>query len=479
MLTQGRQLGVSAHVPGIKGTWLDLQNVVNQLADNLTIQVRSIATVTKAVANGDLSKQIDVPAQGEILELKDTVNNMVLQLRGLAKEVTRVTMEHGSEGRLGGQADVPGVEGVWKELTDNVNKMCTNLTNQVRSIAEVTTAVAEGDLTKEVSVDVKGEMLRLKDTVNGMVRQLGTFAREVTGLATLVGTEGKLGGQARVDGVQGTWHELTKSVNGMANNLTEQVRSIAEVTKAVAEGDLTKKIDVVAQGEIQGLKDTINSMVDQLSTFAREVTRVALDVGTEGRLGGQAKVEGVKGTWADLTTNVNRMADNLTIQVRAIAQVTTAVAAGDLTKKIEVDAKGEIQDLKKTINSMVEQLNMFASEVTRVALDVGTEGRLGGQATVDGVKGTWADLTTNVNRMAENLTNQVRSIADVTKAVAAGDLTKKIKVDAKGEIQDLKKTINSMVEQLSTFASEVTRVALEVGTEGRDSRAQEDDQFHG
>ncbi|KZT60564.1 hypothetical protein CALCODRAFT_429210 [Calocera cornea HHB12733] len=391
------QLGVSANVPGIKGTWLDLQNVVNQLADNLTEQVRSIAAVTKAVAEGDLSKQIEVSAQGEILELKDTVNNMVLQLRGLAKEVTRVTMEHGSEGNLGGQAIVPGVEGVWKELTDNVNKMCTNLTNQVRSIAEVTTAVAEGDLSKEVSVDVKGEMLRLKDTVNGMVRQLSTFAREVTGLATSVGTEGSLGGQAKVEGVQGTWHELTESVNGMANNLTEQVRSIAAVTKAVAEGDLTKKIEVDAKGEINALKNTINNMVDQLGTFAREVTRVALDVGTEGQLGGQAKVEGVQGTWADLTTNVNRMADNLTNQVRSIADVTKAVAEGDLSKKIEVDAKGEIDALKNTINNMVDQLGTFAREVTRVALEVGTEGILGGQATVEGVQGTWADLTTNVN----------------------------------------------------------------------------------
>ncbi|KZO97433.1 hypothetical protein CALVIDRAFT_88561 [Calocera viscosa TUFC12733] len=464
--TEGK-LGGQAEVAGVQGTWADLTTNVNKMAENLTSQVRSIADVTKAVAAGDLTKKIDVVAQGEIQQLKDTINSMVDQLSTFAKEVTSLAQDVGTYGRLGGQAQVEGVQGTWADLTTNVNRMAQNLTQQVRSIAAVTTAVAKGNLTEKITVDASGEIEQLKKTINSMVDQLSTFASEVTRVALDVGTYGQLGGQAKVEGVEGTWADLTTNVNRMAENLTNQVRSITTVTTAVADGDLSKHINVDAQGEILGLKIIINRMVDQLSTFASEVTRVALDVGTEGSLGGQAKVEGVKGTWADLTTNVNRMADNLTIQVRAIADVTRAVAAGDLTKKIEVDAKGEILGLKKTINSMVEQLNTFASEVTRVALEVGTEGKLGGQATVAGVEGTWADLTTNVNRMADNLTNQVRSIADVTKAVAAGDLTKKINVDAKGEIQELKETINSMVEQLNTFASEVTRVALEVGTYGR------------
>ncbi|KZT60565.1 hypothetical protein CALCODRAFT_465400 [Calocera cornea HHB12733] len=463
--TQGR-LGGQAKVEGVKGTWADLTTNVNRMADNLTSQVRSIADVTKAVAAGDLTKKIEVDAAGEIDELKDTINNMVDQLGTFASEVTRVALDVGTEGKLGGQAKVEGVKGTWADLTTNVNRMADNLTNQVRSIADVTKAVAEGDLTKNIEVDAKGEILDLKKTINSMVHQLGKFASEVTRVALEVGTEGRLGGQAKVEGVKGTWADLTTNVNRMADNLTSQVRSIADVTKAVAAGDLTKNIEVDAQGEILGLKITINSMVDQLKTFASEVTRVALEVGTQGKLGGQAQVAGVQGTWADLTTNVNRMADNLTNQVRSIADVTKAVAQGDLSKKIVVDAQGEIEGLKITINSMVDQLGTFASEVTRVALDVGTEGKLGGQAKVDGVKGTWADLTTNVNRMADNLTNQVRSIADVTKAVAAGDLTKNIEVDAKGEINELKITINSMVDQLGTFASEVTRVALEVGTKG-------------
>jgi HAMP domain-containing protein/CheY-like chemotaxis protein/signal transduction histidine kinase len=464
--TEGK-LGGQAKVKGVAGTWKDLTDNVNLMAGNLTGQVRNIATVTTAVANGDLTKKITVDVKGEFLELKATINTMVDQLRSFASEVTRVAREVGTEGKLGGQARVEGVSGTWKDLTDSVNSMAGNLTAQVRNIAAVTTAVANGDLTKKITVDVKGEILELKNTVNTMVDQLGSFASEVTRVAREVGTEGKLGGQANVKGVAGTWKDLTDSVNSMAGNLTAQVRNIAEVTTAVATGDLSKKITVDVQGEILELKDTINTMVDQLRSFASEVTRVAREVGTEGKLGGQADVKGVAGTWKDLTDNVNLMAGNLTAQVRNIAAVTTAVATGDLSKKITVDVKGEILELKNTINTMVDQLSSFASEVTRVAREVGTEGKLGGQANVKGVAGTWKDLTDSVNFMAGNLTGQVRNIADVTKAVANGDLSKKITVDVKGEILELKNTINTMVDQLSSFASEVTRVAREVGTEGK------------
>jgi HAMP domain-containing protein/signal transduction histidine kinase/CheY-like chemotaxis protein len=464
--TEGK-LGGQARVEGVAGTWKDLTDNVNLMADNLTGQVRNIAEVTTAVAKGDLSKKITVDVKGEILELKNTINTMVDQLNGFASEVTRVAREVGTEGKLGGQAQVPGVGGTWKDLTDNVNLMADNLTGQVRNIAEVTTAVASGDLSKKITVDVKGEIAELKNTINTMVDQLNSFASEVTRVAREVGTEGKLGGQAQVPGVAGTWADLTDNVNLMAANLTGQVRNIAEVTTAVARGDLSKKITVDVKGEILELKNTINTMVDQLNSFASEVTRVAREVGSEGKLGGQAQVEGVAGTWADLTDSVNLMAGNLTGQVRNIAEVTTAVAKGDLSKKITVDVKGEILELKNTINVMVDQLNGFASEVTRVAREVGTEGKLGGQAQVPGVGGTWKDLTDNVNAMAANLTGQVRNIAEVTTAVALGDLSKKITVDVKGEILELKNTINTMVDQLNSFASEVTRVAREVGTEGK------------
>ena len=463
--TDGR-LGGQADVQGVAGTWKDLTESVNSMASNLTAQVRNIADVTTAVATGDLSKKITVDVKGEILELKNTINTMVDQLRSFAAEVTRVAREVGTEGKLGGQAEVQGVAGTWKDLTDSVNSMASNLTAQVRNIADVTKAVASGDLSKKITVDVKGEILELKNTVNTMVDQLRSFASEVTRVAREVGTEGMLGGQADVRGVAGTWKDLTESVNSMASNLTAQVRNIADVTTAVARGDLSKKITVDVKGEILELKNTINTMVDQLSSFASEVTRVAREVGTDGRLGGQADVQGVAGTWKDLTESVNSMASNLTAQVRNIADVTTAVATGDLSKKITVDVKGEILELKNTINTMVDQLRSFASEVTRVAREVGTEGKLGGQADVQGVAGTWKDLTDSVNSMASNLTGQVRNIADVTKAVASGDLSKKITVDVKGEILELKNTINTMVDQLSSFASEVTRVAREVGTEG-------------
>jgi HAMP domain-containing protein/signal transduction histidine kinase/DNA-binding response OmpR family regulator len=464
--TEGK-LGGQARVEGVSGTWKDLTDSVNFMASNLTAQVRNIAAVTTAVANGDLSRKITVDVKGEILELKNTVNTMVDQLGSFASEVTRVAREVGTEGKLGGQAQVPGVAGTWKDLTDSVNFMAGNLTAQVRNIADVTTAVAAGDLSKKITVDVKGEILELKNTINTMVDQLSSFASEVTRVAREVGTDGKLGGQADVPGVAGTWKNLTDSVNFMASNLTGQVRNIADVTKAVAAGDLSKKITVDVQGEILELKNTINTMVDQLSSFASEVTRVAREVGTEGKLGGQAQVPGVAGTWKDLTDSVNFMAGNLTAQVRDVSKVATAIAMGDLTQKITVDVRGEILQIKDVINTMVDQLSSFASEVTRVAREVGTEGKLGGQADVKGVAGTWKDLTDSVNFMAGNLTSQVRNIADVTKAVAAGDLSKKITVDVKGEILELKNTVNTMVDQLSSFAAEVTRVAREVGTEGK------------
>ena len=463
--TEGK-LGGQAEVPGVAGTWKDLTDSVNFMASNLTDQVRNIAQVTTAVANGDLSQEIAVDVKGEILELKDTINTMVDQLRSFAAEVTRVAREVGTEGILGGQAEVPGVAGTWKDLTDNVNFMASNLTDQVRNIADVTTAVATGDLSRKITVDARGEILELKSTVNTMVDQLSAFADEVTRVAREVGTDGKLGGQAEVPGVAGTWKDLTDSVNFMASNLTSQVRNIAQVTTAVANGDLSQKITVDVKGEVLELKRTVNTMVDQLSAFADEVTRVAREVGTEGKLGGQAEVAGVSGTWSDLTDSVNFMASNLTSQVRNIAQVTTAVAQGDLSKKITVDARGEILELKDTINTMVDQLRSFAAEVTRVAREVGTEGSLGGQAEVEGVSGTWKGLTENVNLMASNLTSQVRSIAQVTTAVADGDLSRKITVDAKGEVATLAETINRMVDQLRSFAAEVTRVAREVGTEG-------------
>ncbi len=445
--TEGK-LGGQANVRGVAGTWKDLTDNVNAMAANLTGQVRNIAEVTTAVAKGDLSKKITVDVRGEILELKNTVNTMVDQLSSFASEVTRVAGEVGTEGKLGGQANVRGVAGTWKDLTDNVNAMAANLTGQVRNIAEVTTAVAKGDLSKKITVDVRGEILELKNTVNTMVDQLNSFASEVTRVAGEVGTEGKLGGQANVRGVAGTWKDLTDNVNAMATNLTGQVRNIAEVTTAVANGDLSKKITVDVRGEILELKNTVNTMVDQLNSFASEVTRVAGEVGTEGKLGGQANVHGVAGTWKDLTDNVNTMAANLTGQVRNIAAVVTAVAQGNLRRKLTVDTKGEIASLADTINGMIETLAIFAEQVTNVAREVGIEGKLGGQARVPGAAGIWRDLTDNVNQLADNLTTQVRAIAEVSDAVTKGDLTRSITVEASGEVAALKDNINQMIRNL-------------------------------
>ncbi|MCO5169271.1 MAG: HAMP domain-containing protein [Planctomycetes bacterium] len=463
--TEGK-LGGQAQVPGVAGTWKDLTDNVNVMAGNLTSQVRGIVKVVTAVANGDLNQKFVAEAKGEIAALADTINGMTDTLRVFAEQVTTVAREVAIEGKLGGQASVPGAAGTWRDLTDNVNMLAGNLTSQVRNIALVTTAVARGDLSQKITVDAKGEVRELKDTINTMVDQLRAFAAEVTRVAKEVGTEGKLGGQAQVPGVAGTWKDLTDNVNVMASNLTSQVRGIVKVVTAVAGGDLSQKFVAEAKGEIAALADTINAMTDTLRVFAEQVTTVAREVGIEGNLGGQASVPGAAGTWKDLTDNVNMLAGNLTAQVRNIALVTTAVAGGDLSRKITVDARGEVRELKQTINTMVDQLRAFAAEVTRVAKEVGTEGKLGGQAQVPGVGGTWKDLTDNVNMLAGNLTAQVRNIALVTTAVAGGDLSQKITVDARGEVLELKQTINTMVDQLRAFAAEVTRVAREVGTEG-------------
>src|SRR6266496_3720632 len=433
--------------------WVDSIGSINTLIGDLVHPTSEMSRVIGAVAKGDLSKtmarEIDgQPLQGEFLRTAKTVNAMVDQLGAFASEVTRVAREVGTEGKLGGQAKVKGVAGTWKDLTENVNLMAGNLTAQVRNIATVTTAVANGNLTKKITVDVKGEFLELKDTVNVMVDQLRSFASEVTRVAREVGSEGILGGQARVEGVSGTWEDLTDSVNFMARNLTGQVRNIAAVTTAVATGDLSKKITVDVKGEILELKNTINTMVDQLSSFASEVTRVAREVGTEGKLGGQADVKGVAWTWKDLTDSVNSMAGNLTAQVRNIAEVTTDVANGNLKRKLVLETKGEIAELSETINGMIDTLAVFADQVSNVAREVGLEGKLGGQARVPGAAGIWRDLTDNVNQLAANLTTLVRAIADVATAVTKGDLTRSIAVEAQGEVAALKDNINEMIRNL-------------------------------
>ncbi|KAM3086577.1 histidine kinase osmosensor, variant 2 [Clarireedia jacksonii] len=441
-------LGGQARISGVDGTWKELTDNVNIMAQNLTDQVREIASVTTAVAHGDLTQKIERPAQGEILQLQQTINTMVDQLRSFAAEVTRVARDVGTEGILGGQAEIEGVQGMWNTLIVNVNAMANNLTTQVRDIAIVTTAVAKGDLTQKVQAECKGEIKQLKETINSMVDQLQQFAREVTKIAREVGTEGRLGGQATVHDVEGTWRDLTENVNGMAMNLTTQVREIAKVTTAVARGDLTKKIEVEVRGEIASLKDTINTMVDRLGTFAFEVSKVAREVGTDGTLGGQAQVDNVEGKWKDLTENVNTMARNLTTQVRGISTVTQAIANGDMSQKIEVAAAGEILVLKETINNMVDRLSIFSNEVQRVARDVGVDGKMGGQADVAGIGGRWKEITTDVNTMANNLTTQVRAFGDITNAATDGDFTKLITVEASGEMDELKRKINQMVYNL-------------------------------
>ncbi|KAF2107639.1 two-component osmosensing histidine kinase [Lophiotrema nucula] len=444
--TEGR-LGGQANLPGVDGIWAELTDSVNVMAKNLTEQVREIAVVTTAVAHGDLSRKIERPAKGEILQLQQTINTMVEQLRSFATEVTKVARDVGTEGKLGGQAQIAGVQGMWNELTINVNAMAQNLTTQVRDIAQVTTAVAQGNLTRKVEAECKGEILQLKNTINRMVDQLQQFAHEVTKIAREVGSEGRLGGQATVHGVEGTWKDLTENVNGMANNLTTQVREIAEVTTAVARGDLSRKVKAEVQGEILSLKITINTMVDRLNTFAQEVSKVAREVGTDGNLGGQAQVDNVEGKWKDLTDNVNTMAQNLTLQVRSISEVTQAIAKGDMSRRVHVDAEGEIRLLKDTINDMVNRLDDWSLAVKRVARDVGVDGKMGGQADVHDIDGRWKEITTDVNTMAQNLTSQVRAFGDITNAAMEGKFAE-ITVEASGEMDELKRKINQMVSSL-------------------------------
>src|SRR5438552_1063380 len=426
------------------------------------LDAKQLLAALLAFKRGDFSTRLPDNWTGVAGKIADTFNDVVATNQRMTQELERIGRVVGKKGRIAQRASLGDVSDSWAEANGSVNDLIADLVHPTSEMARVIGAVAKGDLSKTMATEIEGrplqgEFLRTAKTVNTMVDQLGAFASEVTRVAREVGTEGKLGGQAKVKGVAGTWKDLTESVNSMAGNLTAQVRNIAEVTTAVATGDLSKKITVDVRGEILELKYTINIMVDQLRSFASEVTRVAREVGSEGKLGGQAQVKGVAGTWKDLTDNVNPMAKNLTNQVRNIAEVTTAVANGDLTKKITVEVKGEILKLKNTINVMVDQLNSFASEVTRVAREVGTEGKLGGQAEVKGVAGTWKDLTDNVNSMASNLTTQVRGIAQVVTAVANGDLKRKLVLQAKGEIARLADTINTMVDQLNGFASEVTR----------------------
>ncbi|KAI4117381.1 MAG: hypothetical protein LQ345_002369 [Seirophora villosa] len=463
--TEGK-LGGQAQITGVNGIWKELTNNVNEMAANLTLQVREIADVTQAVAKGNLDMKIHYPARGEIAQLQETINTMVEQLRTFAEEVIRVARDVGTEGVLGGQAQIAGVEGMWSELTFNVNAMAKNLTNQVRDIATVTTAVAKGDLTQKVQAECKGEIFQLKSTINSMVDQLKIFAQEVTKIARAVGTDGELGGQATVHDVEGTWRDLTENVNVMAMNLTTQVREIASVTTAVARGDLSRKVTAEVKGEILDLKITINSMVDRLNNFAFEVSKVAREVGTDGTLGGQAQVDNVEGKWAELTENVNTMALNLTQQVRGISDVTQAIALGDLSQKIEVNAQGEVLKLKMTINDMVDQLDAFARELKRVARDVGVEGKMGGKANVENVSGRWKEITEDVNTMADNLTAQVRAFGEITDAATDGDFSKLIEVSALGEMGDLKRKINKMISDLrdSIQRNQTAREAAELAS---------------
>src|SRR5436190_4049971 len=424
-----------------------------RLSSSETLDMSVLLEALNAFQKGDFSVRLPVDRTGMAGKVADTLNSIFETNERLRDELSRVSNQVGKEGQISQRATLFSSTGDWDECVKSVNELIGDLVRPSTEVARVIGAVAKGDLSQTMAVDVdgralRGEFLHTARIVNTMVDQLNSFANEVTRVAREVGTEGKLGGQADVKGVAGVWKDLTDSVNSMAGNLTAQVRNIADVTTAVATGDLSRKITVDVRGEILSLKDTINTMVDQLNAFASEVTRVAREVGTEGKLGGQAEVKGVAGTWKDLTDSVNFMAGNLTAQVRNIALVTTAVATGDLSKKITVDVKGEILELKNTVNTMVDQLSSFAAEVTRVAREVGTEGKLGGQADVHGVAGTWKDLTDNVNQLAANLTTQVRAIAEVATAVTKGDLTRSIKVEAQGEVASLKDNINEMIRNL-------------------------------
>ena len=417
------------------------------------LDLKKLLRALQAMRDGDFSVRLPGDQTGVAGKVADTFNEIVASNQRVAREMERAGQMVGKEGKTRHRVTLDRRSGAWGAMETSMNTLIDDVMWPTREVTRTITAVAKGDLSQTMHLEVdgrplKGEFLRSAMSVNAMIEQMSAFTSEVTRVAREVGAQGKLGGQAELRNVSGIWKDLTDNVNSMASNLTDQVRNISEVTIAVANGDLSRKITVDVRGEILQLKEAINTMVDQLRSFASEVTRVAREVGTEGKLGGQAIVPGVAGTWKDLTDNVNSMASNLTGQVRNIAEVSTAIARGDLSRKITVDVKGEILELKNTINTMVDQLNSFAAEVTRVAREVGTEGKLGGQAIVPGVAGTWKDLTDNVNSMAGNLTGQVRNIAEVSTAIARGDLSRKITVDVRGEIQQLKETINTMVDQL-------------------------------
>ena len=425
----------------------------NQQVPKDSLDTKQLLNALMSFKRGDFSARLPTEWTGVAGKIADTFNDVIELNEKMARELARVSRVVGKEGKITQRASMPTAGGAWEELADSVNTLIDDMARPTSEIVRVIGAVANGDLSQTMTLEVdgrplKGEFLRSVKLVNGMVGQLNSFASEVTRVAREVGTEGKLGGQAEVRGVSGTWKDLTDSVNFMAGNLTSQVRNIALVTTAVANGNLSKKITVDVKGELLELKNTINTMVDQLNGFASEVTRVAREVGTEGKLGGQAEVRGVAGTWKDLTDNVNFMAGNLTGQVRGIATVVTAVANGDLDRKLTVEAKGEIAELANTINSMTDTLATFADQVTTVAREVGVEGKLGGQANVPGAAGTWRDLTDNVNGLAANLTTQVRAIAEVSTAVTKGDLSRSIAVETQGELAALKDNINEMILNL-------------------------------
>ncbi|MHA6803444.1 HAMP domain-containing protein [Salinifilum ghardaiensis] len=451
------RLGGRLQTSGLAGSWREMAESVDELVATVTLQVREATEVVRTAGTGDLGRRMTTAADGEFAELRHQVNTTVDRLSSVHGEIVRVAREISVEGQLGGQVDIAAEPGAWHDLAEAVNGMSRNLAQHVRGLSEVADRVAGGDLGGRVPVDARGEVLVLQNTVNGMIDQLAAFTDEMDRLARELGVQGKLGGQVRVHGLSGAWRDLADDVNTMADNLTAQLRSIGGVATAVGGGDLSKKSTVTARGEVGSLVETINDMVDTLSVFAEQVTQVAREVGTEGKLGGQARVPNVAGTWKDLTDNVNIMARNLTNQVRNISQVTTAVARGDLSRRIDVDASGEILELKTTINTMVGQLSAFAAEVTRVAREVGTEGKLGGQAEVADVSGTWRRLTESVNSLAGNLTSQVRAIAGVATAVTNGDLTQRITVQASGEVAVLKDNINAMIDNLR----ESTRVNRE------------------
>jgi CheY-like chemotaxis protein/methyl-accepting chemotaxis protein len=462
-------LSAKASNKGAAGVWLEVINNINVLIESIANPTIEVGRILDNISKGNLSEKFQLTVTGDFKVMSETINRSLDSLNVFADEVTRVAKEVGTDGVLGGKANVPNVGGTWKTLTDNVNTLAANLTGQVREISAITTAVSKGDLTQKITIDAKGEVDDLKTTINSMVDNLNSFSQEVSRVAKEIGTDGVLGGQAKIEGIAGAWRELTDNVNTMAANLTNQVREISVIAKATSNGDLTQTVNEIGKGgEVLDLARTINNMNIQLGTFATEVTRVAQEIGTEGQLGGQAKVEGVRGTWKELTDNVNIMAANLTSQVREIAIVTSATAKGNLSLLITEDGKaGEVLDLAKTINAMNAQLGVFASEVNRVAHEIGTEGILGGQAEIDNVSGTWKNLTDNVNVMAANLTSQVREISIVATATSNGDLSQKITQQGKaGEVLELAVTINAMNEQLGIFASEVTRVSREIGTEG-------------